>query len=73
MIYHLQLNAALGDHLRFMGLSLDTRSTDSWLGAIALLVVGGGLFEMLRRRFVRQWSQIQEEIELLIKRGEAQP
>ncbi|MEG2630428.1 MAG: branched-chain amino acid ABC transporter permease, partial [Comamonas sp.] len=63
---------ALGDHLRFMGLSLDTRSTNSWLGAIALLVVGGGLFEMLRRRFVRQWSQIQEEIELLIKRGEAQ-
>jgi len=73
MIYHLQLNAALGDHLRFMGLSLDTRSSSSWMGAIALLVVGGGLFEMLRRRFVRQWSQIQEEIEVLIKRGEAQP
>ncbi len=73
MIYHLQLNAALGDHLRFMGLSLDTRSSGSWIGAVALLVVGGGLFEMLRRRFVRQWSQIQEEIELLIKRGEAQP
>jgi branched-chain amino acid transport system permease protein len=73
MIYHLQLNAALGDHLRFMGLSLDTRSSSSWMGAIALLLVGGGLFEMLRRRFVRQWSQIQEEIEVLIKRGEAQP
>ncbi|WP_200843848.1 branched-chain amino acid ABC transporter permease [Pantoea sp. 18069] len=73
MIYHLQLNAALGDHLRFMGLLLDTRSSGSWIGAIALLVVGGGLFEVLRRRFVRQWSQVQEEIELQIKRGEAQP
>ena len=72
MIYHLQLNAALGDHLRFMGLSLDTRSAGSWAGAVALLVLGGGMFEMFRRRFQRQWSQVQEEIELLIKRGEAQ-
>lgn len=72
MIYHLQLNAALGDHLRFMGLSLDTRSSGSWAGALALLVLGGGAFEAMRRRFVRQWGQVQEEIELLIKRGEAQ-
>lgn len=72
MIYHLQLNAALGDHLRFMGLSLDTRSSGSWAGAVALLVLGGGLFEVFRRRFQRQWSQVQEEIELQIKRGEAQ-
>jgi len=71
MIYHLQLNAALGDHLRFMGVSLDTRSAGSWIGALALLLVGGAAFELVRRRFVRQWSQVQEEIELQIKRAEA--
>lgn len=73
MIYHLQLNAALGDHLRFLGLSLDTRSGGTWAGAIALLVLGGAAFETVRRRFVRQWGQVQEEIEVLIKRQEAQP
>ncbi|MNL72183.1 hypothetical protein D3C87_1974560 [compost metagenome] len=55
-----------------MGLSLDTRSTGSWAGAVLLLALGGGLFEVFRRRFQRQWGQVQEEIELLIKRGEAQ-
>lgn len=73
MTYHLQLNAALGDHLRFMGLSLDTRASASWAGALALLVLGGTAFEVLRRRFVRAWSQVQEEIEGQIKRAEAQP
>ncbi|MCT9812707.1 branched-chain amino acid ABC transporter permease [Acidovorax sp. Be4] len=72
MIYHLQLNAAMGDNLHFMGLMLDTRGINSWLGALALLLVGGALFEMARRRFVRQWSQIQEDIELKTKRGETQ-
>jgi branched-chain amino acid transport system permease protein len=72
MIYHLQLNAAMGDNLHFMGLMLDTRGINSWLGALALLLVGGALFEMARRRFVGQWSLIQEDIELKTKRGETQ-
>jgi len=39
----------------------------------AWLALGGAAFELVRRRFVRQWSQVQEAIELQIKRGEAQP
>ncbi|MEG2048115.1 MAG: branched-chain amino acid ABC transporter permease [Comamonas sp.] len=70
MIYHLQLNAALGDTLRFLGMTLNVRSPSSWLGAGAVLLTGLGLFELVRRQFVQDWGQIQEEIERIIQRGE---
>jgi len=70
MIYHMQLNAALGPTLQFFGLTLDTSSPTSWAIAIALMVVGGGLLEVVRRRFVRAWGHAQEEIEREIKRRE---
>lgn len=63
MIYHMQLNAALGPNLRFLGLTLDTASASSWAAAAALLVVGGALLEMVRRRFVVAWGRAQEQIE----------
>ena len=69
MIYHMQLNAALGPTLRFFGMTLDTSSPISWSISIGLMVVGGVLLEMVRRRFVRAWGHAQEEIELEIKRG----
>ncbi len=70
MIYHMQLNAALGPTLEFFGLTLDTSSPTSWGIAIGLMVVGGGLLEIVRRRFVRAWGHAQEEIEREIKRRE---
>ncbi len=70
MIYHMQLNAALGPTLQFFGLTLDTSSPTSWAIAIGLAVVGGSLLEIVRRRFVRAWGQAQEEIEREIKRQE---
>ena len=71
MIYHIQLNAALGPNLRFFGVVLDTSGMASWLGALALLAVGLAVLEVVRRRFVRVWGQAQEEIEAEIKRREA--
>ncbi|HWP19821.1 MAG TPA: branched-chain amino acid ABC transporter permease [Burkholderiaceae bacterium] len=71
MIYHLQLNAALGSELRYMGATLDSKGLDSWFGAIFVLLTGLGLFEVTRRHFVRQWNEIQEEIEKEIRRREA--
>ncbi|HEY6135406.1 MAG TPA: branched-chain amino acid ABC transporter permease, partial [Rubrivivax sp.] len=71
MVYHLQLNAALGDQMRFMGATLNARSIDSWFGAGLVLVTGLVLFELTRREFVRQWGTIQEEIEKEIKRRDA--
>jgi branched-chain amino acid transport system permease protein len=71
MIYHLQLNEALGPELTFMGMKLNARSFDSWLGAGLVLATGLALFELTRRAFVKDWERIQEEIEKEIKRREA--
>lgn len=71
MVYHLQLNEALGPQLVFMGATLNAHGVDAWLGAGLLLLVSLGLFELTRREFKRQWDQTQEEIEKEIKRREA--
>jgi branched-chain amino acid transport system permease protein len=70
MIYHLQLNAALGPQVSFMGVQLDTSSASTWTVAVAIFVVGLGLLEVARRWCLRCWERIQEEIEEAIKRGE---
>jgi branched-chain amino acid transport system permease protein len=71
MVYHLQLNEALGPELRFMNITLNAKGLDSWFGASFVLAVGVGLFELTRRQFAKQWGQTQEEIEREIKRREA--
>jgi branched-chain amino acid transport system permease protein len=71
MVYHLQLNEALGPHMRFMGAQINARGLDSWFGAAFVLAVAGGLFELARREFARQWGLAQEEIEREIKKREA--
>jgi branched-chain amino acid transport system permease protein len=70
MTYHLQLNAALGSELEFLGMVLDTSSMDSWFGAGMVMLVGAVLFELTRRAFQRDWGTVQEEIEKEIKRRE---
>ncbi|MBX3605832.1 MAG: branched-chain amino acid ABC transporter permease [Piscinibacter sp.] len=71
MVYHLQLNEALGPTMTFMGATLDAKGLDSWFGAGFVLLTGLGLFEVARRAFVRDWGEVQEEIEKEIKRREA--
>ena len=71
MTYHLQLNAALGPELTFLGATLNAKSLSSWFGAVFVMLTGFGLFELCRRQFARQWGAIQEEIEHETKRGEA--
>jgi len=71
MLYHLQLNAALGPKMGFLGVTLDAQAAPSWVGAVTLLVLGAGLFEWRRRGFSRVWGTIAEEIEREIKRREA--
>jgi len=71
MIYHLQLNAALGPEMTFMGATLNAKGLTSWFGAAFVMLTGLGMFELCRRQFRHQWGQIQEQIEHEIKRGEA--
>ena len=71
MVYHLQLNAALGPELSFLGARLNSKGINSWVGSLFFMLTGLGLFEVCRRQFVKQWGQIQEDIEKEIKRREA--
>ena len=71
MVYHRQLDMALGDKLSFLGATLEVRGVDTWVGAVFVLVTGVALFELSRRHFSRQWDETQEEIEKEIKRREA--
>jgi len=71
MVYHLQLNAALGNELTFMGATLNAKGANSWFGAAFVMLTGLGLFELARRQFVHDWGDIQTDIEKEIKRREA--
>ena len=70
MLYHLQLNSDLSSELAFMGTTLNVHSMQSWLGAGLIFLTGLALFELVRRQYMRQWNQIQEDIERDIQRGE---
>jgi branched-chain amino acid transport system permease protein len=70
MVYHLQLNSALGSELLFIGVRLDSKGLNSWFGSLFVLATGLGLFEACRRQFAKEWGQIQEDIEKEIKRRE---
>jgi branched-chain amino acid transport system permease protein len=71
MLYHLQLNAALGPELTFLGIRFDSKGLASWLGSAFVMLAGLGVFEVFRRQFVKKWGLIQETIEKEIKRRDA--
>jgi branched-chain amino acid transport system permease protein len=71
MVYHLQLNAALGSDMVFMGMPLNAKGINSWFGAGFVLLTGLGLFELCRRQFLHEWGEVQQDIEKEIKRREA--
>ncbi len=71
MLYHLQLNEALGPTMDFMGATLNAKGVDTWVGAALVMIVGVAMFELARRSFSREWGLIQEEIEKEVKRREA--
>jgi branched-chain amino acid transport system permease protein len=62
MIYHLQLNAANGPELPFAGWVLNSQSTSTWAISLGLFLLGLAVFEMVRKQFARQWSDIQTDI-----------
>ena len=71
MVYHLQLNAALGPELKFAGVGLNAESLNSWFGSAFVMLTGLGLFELARRQYVHDWDETQVFIEKEIKRREA--
>jgi branched-chain amino acid transport system permease protein len=71
MVYHLQLNAAMGPELKFAGVTLNALSLSSWFGSAFVMLTGFGLFELARRQYVHDWDETQVFIEKEIKRREA--
>jgi branched-chain amino acid transport system permease protein len=72
MVYHIQMNQGMGPEMTFMGVQLSVDAVDAWVGAVFLILTGGGLFELARRHFVHQWSEVQEEIEAELLRRQLQ-
>ncbi|HAX18866.1 MAG TPA: branched-chain amino acid ABC transporter permease [Hydrogenophaga sp.] len=72
MIYHLQLDAAMGDSVKYLGMELHSKTAGSWFGAAFVTLTGLGIFELTRRQFMAQWAAIQTDIEKEIKRRETQ-
>jgi branched-chain amino acid transport system permease protein len=70
MVYHLQLNDTAGPELGYLGLRLSVGSALHWLGSWAVLAVGVGLLELVRRPFARRWAAIQQDIEAAMRRRE---
>ena len=63
LVYRLQFGSSGETTLRYLGVTLDSASTFSWLVALAVAVVGVIAFEVVRRRFAQTWGRIQGEIE----------
>jgi branched-chain amino acid transport system permease protein len=72
MTYHLQLSSSEGPEIKFLWITLHTNALVSWLGATAILAVGVVLFEIARRRFAREWEEIQAFIEKTMNPEDAQ-
>ncbi|MDO9003702.1 MAG: branched-chain amino acid ABC transporter permease [Aquabacterium sp.] len=71
MVYHRKLNEALGPTMTYWRAEINTDSTGAWVGAGLLALVGIGLFEVARRRFVIRWSAVQDDIEAELRRRNA--
>jgi branched-chain amino acid transport system permease protein len=71
MVYHLQLNAAVSEELQFLGMTLNVKSLNAWVGSVFVMLTSLALFECTRRQFKADWDAIQVDIEKEIKRREA--
>ena len=63
MVYHRQLDAAMGPVLRFLGMALDTSSAVHWSGLLVYLALGVLGFEWSRRRFALRWDAVHQSME----------
>ena len=70
MIYHLQLNSAMGDEVPFAGVTLHARSAMSWGVSAVLFAVGAFVLDRARRRYAEQWGEVQSEIENAARKAE---
>ncbi len=68
MGYQLTLEATSGPTMKLFGFTVDVSSPEQWVFAIGTLLAGAVAFEVMRRRFVGAWGDVQERIEDAIAR-----
>jgi len=71
MLYHLQLNQALGPVMKFAGLWLDAKGAAAWIVALLLLAAGAVAFELARRRVRARWHEALDGVEREMRREAA--
>ena len=69
MIYNLQLGS-MSDEVHFFGMTLHAKDMAHWLISGILFVAGALALEWARRRYAREWSVVQTEIEEENKRAQ---
>ena len=73
MVYHLQLNGAMGDDVHYLGLTLHAHSAAHWVAAGAVFAVGVFLLDRARRVYAARWGEVQAEIENAARVAEGAP
>jgi branched-chain amino acid transport system permease protein len=63
MIYHIQLDSALGPEMPFMGTVLNVDQAATWVGSVLIFLIGIALLALGKRFFVKRWNLIQEQIQ----------
>ncbi len=63
LMYHVTLNVGQGPEVRLFGLPFDTTRAPGWVFAVSTVAAATIAFEFYRRRFKRQWDEVQVEIE----------
>jgi branched-chain amino acid transport system permease protein len=63
LMYHVTLNVGQGPMVKLFGLLFDTTRAPAWVFAASVLAGAAIAFEFYRRRFQRQWDEVQVEIE----------
>ena len=69
MVYNLQLGS-MSDEVHFFGMTLHAKDMAHWLISGILFVAGALALEWARRRYAREWSVVQTEIEEENKRAQ---
>jgi hypothetical protein len=63
--YHLSLESARSSVALLFGLPFDAAAGSTWVMAVGTLLAGGLAFDFMRRRFRKDWDDVQGEIQLI--------
>ncbi|MBA3476839.1 MAG: branched-chain amino acid ABC transporter permease [Lautropia sp.] len=66
--YHLSLESARSTVAHLFGLPFDAAAGSTWVMALGTTLAGAMSFNVMRRRFRRDWDDVQSDIQLLVER-----